>query len=313
METEVIKNLIKSAIPTIVMTRINYMNRRGYMIENTGVNGETVHSVYSGLTGAMSASSFKGDINNIRLSKWRDKMINHLGGIEQQSQYLDSMADFGTLLHQALVTIWENKEFDYDAQSEYAKSYFMGSAKQLGIPINEDVLASQVFDYLKAVSSLMQWIHDEVTDILAVESMAICEDLKIATPLDIVCKLKGSDELVSINIKTSSQISEEQLKQTSMEMMMWNETYPEYQVSKTGVWRPKDWMEKKGIPTYEIKLLKKDEAMEKARQVSERMRIAMNDPDVGYANFNLTKKIFTGKVGLGELPKIAVNSIFESY
>lgn len=312
METELIKNLITSPIQTIVMNRISYMNRRCYVWTDTDEMGVETNKVYSGLTGAMSASSFKGDINNVRLSKWRDKMIGQLGGLEQQSQYLDSMADFGTLVHTALVTIWESKSFDYDLQGEFAREYFIGSAKKLGIAVNEDVLNSQVFDYLKAVSSLMQWIYDEVTDIVAVESMAICENLKIATPLDIVCKLKNSNDLVSINMKTSSQISDEHIKQASMEMMMWNETYPNYQVAKTGIWRPKDWMEKKGVPTYETKIISLADAKNHYLAVSKRMEIALNDPDVSYANFNLTKKMFTGKVPLGTAPKIEYQSIFNS-
>ena len=312
METEVIKNLITSPIETLVMNRISYMNRRCYVLTGMDEGGNETNKVYSGLTSAMSASSFKGDINNVRLSKWRDKMVNQLGGLEQQQQYLDSMADFGTLTHSALVTIWENKSFDYDPQGEMAREYFIGSAKKLGISVNEDVLNSQVFDYLKAVSSLMQWIHDEVTDIVAVESMAICEKLKIATPLDIVCKLKNSNDLVSINMKPSSQISDEHLKQASMEMMMWNETYPKYQVARTGIFRPKDWMEKKGVPTYETKLLDLADAQNNYLAVSKRMEIALNDPDVSYANFNLTKKMFTGKVPLGAAPKIEYQSNFNS-
>jgi hypothetical protein len=307
METEVIKNLITSPINTLVMNRISYMGRRCYVL--TDLDGS--HRVYSGLTGAMSASSFKGDINNVRLSKWRDKMVNQLGGLEQQQQYIESMADFGTRVHEAIVTIWEQKSFDYDMQGEFARGAFIASAKKLGIDTNEDLLNSQVFDYLKAVSSMMQWIHDEVDEILAVESMAICESLQIATPVDIICRLKGSKDLVSINMKTSSQISEEHLMQASMEMMMWNETYPEYQVAKTGIWRPKDWLEKKGVPTYETKLLKLDEAMANANYIKKRMMLAKDDPNVGYANFNLTKKIFTGKVALGQAPKIQYSSIFE--
>ena len=84
--------------------RINYNGLRVY------IQREPFRH-FSGLTGALEAAKFKGDPADKRLNKWRDDMIDQMGK-ENLTNYVRMTADFGTLLHEALVTIKINGQID---------------------------------------------------------------------------------------------------------------------------------------------------------------------------------------------------------
>jgi hypothetical protein len=162
---EIIENLYKTGISTITMYRMNMGNKRFYITQEPFVT-------YSGLTGALSAATFKGNRDNKRLDSWRQKMQNHLGGQEQQEAYLNSMADFGTLLHMVGLRIKEQGKLVWSYEQEYATKFFEESAKSNGIPVNHEVIRQQVFEYCKSAASLLQFFYDYVIDVYAIEGMA---------------------------------------------------------------------------------------------------------------------------------------------
>lgn len=300
-----IRNLITSPIETIVMTRINFNHKRLY------VQGKPFQ-VYSGLTGALEAVKFKGNIESKRVSKWRDKMIDHLGGVQEQKDYLNSMADFGTIVHEAIVRIWKNGSLNWDEEREYAWQYFTESAKQNNIIPNEVVTRQQVFEYCKNAASLMMFIHNEVEELYAVEAMAKTDIYRIATPIDLVVKLKDK-RVVTINIKTSSQIGSGHKEQVAVEKYLWNQTYYDVQAHSTGILRPKDWLLKKGVPTYEFVTLTPDEEEKYLQNTLARFDIALNDPDSTYLNFPAETVVFTGETKLGENPTMEVKTLEQLY
>lgn len=298
MEKEKIENLIKSQIPTIVMFRLNVFGKRVYCSANP-------FKVYSGLTGALSCVTFKGNQEAKRVSKWRDKMIEHLGGQEVQQSYLQTMADFGTLVHQCIVRAWNNGKLYWEFEQENAANYFRESAITNKIEVNEIVVKQQVFEYCKNAAALMAFLHAEVSELYAVEAMAKSDQLEIATPIDLFVKLK-SGKTATINIKTSSQIGNGHREQVAVEKYLWNETYGN--ADCTAILRPKDWNLKK-VPTYEFEILDKDEEKRYADSAIKRLLIAKDDADNTYLNYPKESMIFTGSTKLGDAPKIEIKTL----
>jgi len=305
MKAELIQNLLKkSTVKTVTMNRITFSNKRFYVKDNP-------FTVYSGLTGALSVATFKGNIDNKRIDGWRNRMINQLGSIEKQESLLQSMADFGTLVHEAIVRIWENGFLDWEEETMRAEASFRISATQNNIEVNENTLNAQVFEYQKSIASLMMFLFENVLEIYAVESMAFCDDLKIATPIDLVVKLKDGRN-VSLNIKTSSQIGEHQKEQVSLERYLWNKSN-ELKVDATGIIRPKDWNLKKGIPTYELVILDKETEKKLLDNAIKRLNLCLSIDADTYYNFNKESQVFTGKTILGDKPTITTKSFEQLY
>lgn len=302
-EREVIKNLI-SDFPTIPMERIKFIEKRLYVEYNP-------FRVYCGITGALEASTFKGDVEAKRLGKWRDAMRKELGSQERQEAYLQMMADFGTLTHQCLVRIKENGKLDWKEEQDYAFDYFNQSAIKNGITPNYNVTRKQVFDYCKAAAALLQFVYDNVVKIYSIEGMCKDDELELATPLDLVCRVKDkkTEIDVSLNIKTSEQFSNSHRKQVALEKHLWNKTYPDLQVAKTGLLRGKDWSQKKGIPTYEWELLDEADEQNLLSNTLNRLRICKADENATYINYEREVPVFAGVTVAGESPKIEMKTL----
>jgi len=306
-EKEVIKNLIRTdKFESLTMERIKFIEKRLYMEKSP-------FRVYSGLTGALEAATFKGNRGAKRLGKWRDKMRAELG-VEGQEAYLNSMADFGTLLHESMVRIKEKGYLDWADEQEYATQFFEGSAKKHGITPNFNVIRSQVFEFCKSAASMLQFVYDNVIEIYGIETMAKSDEYQIATPLDLICKIKEKkgESVVCLNIKTSEQFGAHHWEQVAVEMYLWNRTYPDFPVSKTGLLRPKDWNVKK-VPTYEFELMEEQDQMKTLLGVLKRLELCLNDPECTYMNFPTELPSFKGVTAAGECPAIVTKTLEEIY
>lgn len=299
-----IKNLVKSRIQTVVMTRINYYHKRLYIRENP-------FSVYCGLTGALDAVKFKGNQEVKRISRWRDKMIDHLGGVQEQKDYLNSMADFGTIVHEAIVRMWTNGFLNWEEERSYAYAYFKESSLANNIQPNDIVINQQVFEYCKNCASLMMFLHENVEELYAVESMAFNDEVKIATPVDLVVKLNDK-RVVTINIKTSNSVTNSQKEQVAFEKFLWNSSY-DMKAHTSGILRPKDWRIKSGKPTYEFITLDTQEEDYLITSALKRLEIARNDPDSTYVNYPSETRVFTGKTKIGEIPEMETKTLEQLY
>lgn len=295
-----IENLIQSRMKTLTMRRINFGGFRVYAQENP-------FRVYSGLTGALSAATFKGNVESKRLSKWRDSMVDKLG-FEGQVAYLNSLADFGTLLHACLVTIWDNKKLDWTAQQDEAYKYFEQSDKDNGITPNDGVIKKRVFEYCKAAASLLQFVHEEVEEILSVEAMAKCDNLQIATPIDFVCILKKDKSICSVNIKTSGQFTDSHRTQVLVEQHLWNTTYPDFKATKTALLRGKDWSLKKMKPTFEFEIVEGD-----VQRTLRRLEMCRDESESSYLSYPKELPFFSGETLIGEAPVINNKSLEEMF
>jgi hypothetical protein len=303
-EVEIIKNLLKtSKLKDLKMFRLKFMEKRLYATTKP-------FEVFSGLTGSLDACKFKGDIESKRIGKWRDKTIATFGSQEAQEGFLGMMADFGNLTHSALVTIKETGGLNWADEQQYAKEFFEASAKKNGFTPNQNIIQSQVFEYCKAAAAILQFCYDNVVEIYGIEAMAKSDDLMIATPIDLVAKVKSKDGdiMVSINLKTSSQIGNHHREQVSVEKYLWNNTYPDCQVVKTGIVRTKEWNTKK-VPTYEYELLKPEDESRFLNSALGRLAICKDDPQSSYLNYQKDVQVFVGQTKLGELPNIEVKTL----
>lgn len=303
---EKINNLI-NGYPTITMYRASFGSKRAYVFNDGSFR------IYSGITSALESSKFKGDIGAKRLDKWRMTMVRELGSQEKQEAYLNSTADFGTLCHECIVRIKENGCLDWNYETDYATEFFTASARNNGMIPNGEIIRKQVFEYQKTAASIMQFIFDNVVEIHSVEGMCFSDELGIATPTDIVCTVKGKkgDIRVSLNLKTSGQFSDEQREQVVLERYLWNTTYPDFQVVKTGLLRSKDWSTKKMIPTYEYELIDEEYEATTIKKILSRLKLCKEDPNATYLNFPQGINVFTGITKLGEQPVLAYKTIQE--
>jgi len=308
-EQETVSNLLKnSPVRTITMERLKFIEKRLYVLPDP-------FKVYAGLTGSLEAATFKGDRGSKRLSKWRDKMREELGGQKQQEAYLGTMADFGSALHTSLVRIKNDGKLNWKAEQEAGFAFFEQSAKKNGIVPNLGVMRAQVFELCKAAASLLQFCYDNVIEMYAIEAMTFCDDLEIATPCDLICKIKTKtgEPIVNLNLKTSEQFSDSHRKQVAIEKYLWNQTYPDFPVEQTGLLRGKDWNQKKGIPTYELELLDKETDTQMTESTLAKLKLCKADPESSYLNYQKEIPIFTGISKLGEAPIIITKTLEEMF
>ena len=303
-DIEVIENMLQIG-DYLKMFRVNYGGRRLYVQPEP-------FSYYSGLTGALSAATFNGDPDSKRLKGWREGMIDSFGA-KNADDYLNMTADFGTLLHTALVTIKVNGCIDWAEEKERAFNFFVNSYRSRFLEPNIRVIKQQTYDYQKHVASLLQFIYDRVQEIYAVETPAKWEALRIATPIDLFCLCrqteKGTARPTTINLKTSTMISEHHLEQISCEMIMWNETYDQ-KAEFTAAMRTKDWKEDK-TPTYEYKYLDLEKASEISGNAARRLELCMNSK-AGYL-YEPKNKSFVGVTKVGEQPVIEVKTLQDEW
>jgi hypothetical protein len=238
-------------------------------------------------------------------------MIDSLG-LKGADDYLQMTADFGTLLHSALVGIKEKGSVIWSEQRDLAYEYFILAYKKKGIEPDYKTIRKMTFEYCKHVSSLLQWVYDRVEAIYAIEVPAMWEELSICTPIDIYCSCrqteKGDFRKTTVNMKTSSQVSNHQFEQVACEFNMWNSTYPDEQAEFTAILRTMDWRK---TPTYEYKYLGNTDAMILSSNARKRLELCL-DSESSYLP-NPVNRIFEGETKIGESPVIITKSLQEEW
>jgi hypothetical protein len=302
---EKIENLLKIGDYN-KMFRVNYNGFRIYIQENP-------FAYYSGLTGALSSATFKGDPDYRRIKGWREGMIDSFGS-KNANDFLEMTADFGTLLHMATITIKEKGCINWNEEKDKAFEYFVNCYREKFLEPDLKVIKKQTYEYQKHVASLLQFCYERVQEIYAVETPAKWESLKIATPIDIYCSCRQTEKGVfantTINLKTSSQISKSQMEQVACEMHMWNETYGEGSADFTSILRTKDWTEGK-TPTYEYKYINSEDAEKLVFLCSQRLKLCL-ESDANYLQSPINKE-FSGVTKIGEQPVIISKTLEEEW
>lgn len=303
---ENVQNLKQSNDKFLILRRINFNGMRLYIQDEPFV-------YFSGLTGALDKSTFKGDPVDKRLQSWRESMIDTFGQ-KAQRDYVDMTAEFGTLVHEALVTIDKEGEIDWNEEKDKAAEVFYQYYVDKLIPPDTYVIRKMVYEYQKHVASMLQFVHERVTEIIAIETPAVWPELKIATPIDLICVArqtpKGDPIPCVINVKTSNQITDHHLTQVSLELAMWNRTYPNHQCQAAGILRTKDWREKSG-PSYDYKYRTPEEAESQVQDKLKAMELCLKS-DASYYPDPRYKK-FVGKTKLGDSPEIVEVTIEQEY
>jgi hypothetical protein len=317
-DIEKIENLLKIGSYN-KMYRVNFNGQRIYVQEEP-------FAYFSGLTGALSAATFKGDQDAKRLASWRNSMIDSFGEANTEN-YVAMTADFGTLLHMAMVTIKDKGLIKWDEERDKAYDYFVKCYKAKSLDPDLKTIKKIVYEYQKHVASLLQWVYERVQEIYAIEVPVKWDTLRIATPIDIFCSCrqteKGQFANTTVNIKTSSQISNHQLEQISCEMHMWNQTYARgtneilpligensQYADFTGIIRTKDWNESKS-PTYEYKYLTSDQAKIYWEAAKCRLQLCLNSSASYFPS--PVNRSFKGETKIGEMPVIESKSLEEEW
>jgi len=235
-------------------------------------------------------------------------------GAKNANDFLEMTADFGTLLHMALVTIKKNGCINWEEEKDIAMNYFVECYRAKLLEPNVKVIKQQVYDYQKHVASLMQFVYEMVENIYAIETPAKWENLRIATPIDLFCSCrqtpKGDYKPTTINLKTSSAISKHHFEQISCEMVMWNETYPESRAEYTAILRTKDWTEGK-TPTFEYKYLNGEQVQEIALNAARRLELCLGS-EASYF-YEPKNKSFSGVTRVGDVPVIEIKTLQEEW
>jgi hypothetical protein len=301
---ELIENMLKIGDYN-KMFRVNYNGLRLYIQEEP-------FTYYSGLTGALSAATFKGDPEYKRIKSWREGFVDNFG-VKNANDYLEMTADFGSLLHTAGVTIKNNGCINWNEEKDHAFEYFVQAYREKMLEPDLRVIKKITYEYQKHVASLLQFCYERVQEIYAIETPVKWDDLKIATPIDMFCSCKQTDKgsfaNTTINLKTSSQISKGHMEQIACEMEMWNLTYPK-KADFTAIMRTKDWAEGK-TPTFEYKYIDEEAAKNIAQKVKERLLLCLNS-DASYFP-DPTNKSFEGITKIGEQPVITIKSLNDEW
>lgn len=301
-DIEKISNLIGDGY--LKMHRINFKGMRLYIQDNP-------FQYYSGLTGALKASTFQNNIESKMLKRWREDQIESFGK-KQVTDYVKLTADFGSLLHSSLITMHNNGKINWNEEAEKARDYFMESYKEKEIIPDKRIVRKMVYEYQKHVASLMQFIYERVEKIYAVETPAKWENLRIATPIDLYCLCrptpKGKPVKMVINIKTSSSISKGHLDQVACELDMWNETYGDAEAC--GIMRTTDWREEK-TPSYNFKYISAENAFDMALAAKARLALCLDSDDTYL--YEVVDKVFDGITPIGEKPVIITRTLQEEW
>lgn len=292
----IIENLYKdSPIKTLSMSRVEFGGFRLYATHKPV-------KLYAGLTGTLDCVTFKGNTDAKYLGKWRDRFIADYGQ-KAQEQYLQATADFGTLVHEVILRIWQSGKLSWKDEQEYAYDFFRASALENNLVPNEGVIQQQVFEYCKTAAALMYFIHAEVAELYAVEAMTKSDEYEIATPVDLVFKHKKGKTIV-VNIKTSEQFSDKHREQSVVEKFLWNSTY-ETKVDSCGLLRSKDWNMAKA-PTYDFEIVEENSILQ---DVKDKLTIARRDKKNTYLKFPKEQMTFTGETKLGDKPEFETKKI----
>lgn len=301
---EIIKDLAGNQFK--ILYRINHRNQRIYI-------QEPPFMYYSGLTGALSASTLAGDPAKKRLQGWRESFINNFGK-ESVNNYVDMTAEFGTLLHTALVTIKEKGKIVWSEERDKATATFeQAYIEQHKVP-DLYVIDKMVYEYQKHVASVLQFVYERVDSIWGIEAPAIWKEYKIATPIDLICVCrqtpKGQFEPTCINLKTSSQITQSHMEQVACEVVMWNDTYPDHTCVNSAILRSKNWTEGK-TPTYDYKYQTYRDSLNIAGKKARLLELCL-DSDASYYP-KPDYKHFTGETEIGGKPEIVVRTLEQEF
>jgi len=189
--------------------------------------------------------------------------------LKKNGQYADYLfkwaADYGTFMHILVGWTVTYQEIDMP-QVELALMRYM---RDNGMPL------SQFHDYATRmgndIRSWLQFVHEREVEVLAVEYCVLDAQMKIATPLDIICRMtfNGKRVLANINLKfrESESARDKDTKQTNLEMLLFNRMAERFgmeeRIEWCGIFCPKEW--KKGKPTYLLENCTGDYTMEEIK------------------------------------------------
>lgn len=302
-EHEPIINLVKGKENLFLKCkRINFRGQRIYVFDNP-------KKIYSGLTGAIEKTQFKSEGSHIKT--WRENLID-LTSKEFVNSYVETTANFGTRVHECLVTIKEEGEIDFDYEGKIAEENFRDQMLQNNIhyDIIDTILPKMVEEFKFHLASLMQFVYERVTEIIAIETICKWEEHQVATPVDMYCMCKqtpeGKPKKSVINVKTSNKITSHHLDQVACELSMWNETYKDFEAEHCGILRTKVY--KGENPTYDYKYQTIEESLLRSDFVSRKLKLSTFRKETDYRP-KTEYTFLSGKIKLGETPIKNVKNI----
>lgn len=215
--------------------RFPYGDDRMYFTENPA-------KIYSGLTGY---------INEIPIKKGSDAALvsYRMKHGERFQEELTHAADYGTFCHMAVAQFLTHKSMDLSSLKDEFRDYMI----QTGMPMAR--FQKYWYRVVNDMKAFAQFAYEKELEPLATEYVVYDDFHGIATPLDIVARMKFNKKVrvVNINLKFRENpgVYDKDIIQTNIEMMIYNNVFggSELECENTFIWSPSNW---KTTPTYKL-------------------------------------------------------------
>lgn len=218
-----------------LVRRFPYGNDRKYFIT------EPI-TVFHGLTGYLSMM-YKKRGEDEALIKYR---------INKGENWYDEFthaADYGTFLHISCAEFLTNGKLDL----EPLKDEFFEYCKSTGMPLVR--WKNYSYRLVNDLKSFAQFCHDKEVEPLACEYPVYDRLHAVATPIDLVCKMKFNKKIIvaTINYKFRENpgLYNKDIKQTNLERRIYNIKFGDskFEATHCFVWTPSKW---RTNPTYKL-------------------------------------------------------------
>ena len=114
------------------------------------------------------------------LESWRKRLTRDLGSDQKFDQWLDTVAEFGTIDHLLFDLLIQG-----GLTSTKIESVVMEGLEKAGVEEHTRILASEKAK--KDMLAFNKWVYDHKVEVYATEQMAMHPDLCTSTPIDVVC------------------------------------------------------------------------------------------------------------------------------
>ena len=234
----------------------------GARIYRTNISGRRYYRVSDGkirvsLTTFIDYAQQYGDVRF--LNSWRDSMIEQLQNKALLDAYVQSTADYGTLLHIAVSELCKRGELDVWGKDGL---FYMFQAEATRLGWGYEVAQSAFNKFLKDFACVSKFFHDYEVRIIAVE-LPVFDDL-LATCIDLVVEMNAKNykktkpekrERINalINLKSGKHTGDTHALQCAGEKRLFNflygELFPGFE--RTFILKPKDFEKEPGYDLIE--------------------------------------------------------------
>lgn len=244
------------------------------------------------------------------LDGWRERMTADLGSVEKMSEWMETVADYGSALHIGSANYCRAKGVNWQEFEGWAFDYLFAMG------LRDKTIQAALSELIKDFASLLQFFHDYRVTVIAVE-LPVFMEVGVATLIDLVVEMDAKNYvetpadkreriIAAVNLKSGKKgFFEEHLFQLVGERRMFNETFSAlvgYQIEHVFNLAPANWRDK---PTYKLKNQTAD--IEK-QNIEPRFDLYLKDAELRGVLSEPSRKfpIFWGETEYGANPQEAL-------